>query len=54
MNEKTKYGPGFKANRLPKGVWSFGSCLSHGCGETYLFINFLFWTVCVGWMAKDR
>ena len=51
MSEQ-KCGFGIKVNRLEKGVWSFGSGLSHSFGETYIFINFLFWTIFVGWIAK--
>ena len=50
-NSKSRFG--IKANKLPKGTWSFGSCISHYYDETYLFINFLFWTICIGWLVKE-
>lgn len=54
MNEKSRYGFGIKVNRQLFGAWSFGSCLAHAFGETYLYINFAVWTVRIGWMAKER
>lgn len=53
MNEKTKCGPGIRVTRMPKGVWSFGICLSHAFKETYLFINFVKWSISIGWITKE-
>lgn len=52
MNEKSGYKFGVKAFRC-FGDWSFGCCVSHGFGETYLCINFAIWTVCIGWLMKE-
>ncbi len=53
MNETSGYKFGVKANRQFEGAWSFGCCLSHAFGETYLFINFAIWTICIGWLMKE-
>lgn len=53
MNEKSRYGFGIKASRQLFGSWSFGCCLSHSFGETYLFINFAIWNVRIGWLIKE-
>lgn len=37
-NKKTKFG--IKIDKMYKGWWSFGVCVSHADTETYLFINF--------------
>ena len=52
MNEKLNYGFGVKVNKHFKGAWSFGSCISHSLGETYLFINFAKWNISIGWLMK--
>lgn len=54
MPEKTDYGFGIKVDTQIQGVWSFGSCISHTCGETYLFINFAKWSICIGWLMKEE
>jgi hypothetical protein len=54
MNETTNYGFGIKVIPLFPGTWSFGSSISHSFGETYLFINFAKWSVCIGWIMKDE
>ena len=54
MNEKSTYGFGVKAYKSFDGAWSFGSCISHSFGETYLFINFAKWCVCIGWIDKGE
>jgi len=53
MPDKFTYHFGVKAARLPDKTWSFGSCISHSFGETYLSINFLFWSVFIGWIIKE-
>lgn len=53
MNERSGYKFGIKANRQFEGAWSFGCCLSHAFGETYLFINFAIWTISIGWLMKE-
>ena len=52
MNEKLNYGFGVKVNKHFEGAWSFGSCISHSMGETYLFITFAKWYICIGWLMK--
>lgn len=52
MGEASGYKFGIKAYSNGKGAWSFGCCLSHDIGETYLFINFAEWTICIGWLMK--
>lgn len=54
MNEKTGYGFGIKVLPLFEGHWSFGSCISHSFGETYLYINFAKWSISIGWLMKDE
>ena len=53
MNDKTDYGFGIKVTTQPEGVWSFGSCISHSFGQTYLFINFAKWSISIGWLMKE-
>lgn len=52
MNEYLNYGFGIKVDRQFDGWWSFGSCISHSFGETYLFINFAKWSISIGWLMK--
>lgn len=52
MNEKLDYGFGINVVTHFNGEWSFGSCISHSFGETYLFINFAKWSVSIGWLVK--
>ena len=54
MNEKTGYGFSIKVRPLFGGTWSFGSCISHSFGETYLYINFAKWSISIGWLMKDE
>lgn len=53
MNENNNYKFGIKVDRMFDGSWSFGSCISHSFGQTYLFINFLFWSISIGWLMKE-
>jgi hypothetical protein len=53
MNERSNYDFGIKVNRDIEGSWSFGSCISHSFGETYLFINFAIWSISIGWLMKE-
>lgn len=53
MNETLNYGFGVKVDKHPECVWSFGSCISHSYGETYLFINFAVWSISIGWLIKE-
>lgn len=53
MADKFNYHFGIKVIRLPEKAWSFGSCFSHCCGETYISINFLFWSINIGWLIKE-
>ena len=52
MNERANYHFGIKVDKQFEGAWSFGSCISHSFGETYLFINFAIWSVSIGWLMK--
>jgi len=52
MNEKLNYGFDIKVDKHFEGMWSFGSGISHFCGETYLFINFAKWSISIGWLMK--
>lgn len=54
MNEKTDYGFGIKVIPLFESSWSFGSCISHSFGETYLYINFAKWSISIGWLMKGE
>ena len=53
MNEKSNYGFGVAVYKNIEGSWSFGSCISHSFGETYLFINFAIWSISIGWLMKE-
>ena len=53
MNESNKLKFGVKVYRMMSGSWSFGSCISHSFGETYLFINFAIWSISIGWLLKE-
>ena len=53
MNEKTRCGPGIKVTKIPKYLWGFGIGLSHAFKETYLYINFVKWTINIGWIYKE-
>lgn len=52
MNERANYHFGIKVDKQFKGAWSFGSCVSHSFGETYLFINFAIWSISIGWLLR--
>lgn len=52
MNEKSNFGFAIKVEKQTQGAWSFGSCISHSWGETYLFINFAKWSISIGWLMK--
>lgn len=47
MNEgKLKFG--ISVDKICAGGWSFGIGLSHDPEQTYLYINLIKWTLCVG------
>lgn len=50
MGDKHNYHFGVKIDKLFEGLWSFGCCISHGLGETYLLINFAKWCIAIGWL----
>lgn len=50
---KTKFGIAKEA-KYPKGIWSFGICLSHYREETYIFINFFRWSISIGKLYDDK
>lgn len=52
MNDKPKYKFGINVDKAWEGEWSFGSCLSHNFGQTYLFIAFAKWRISIGWLMK--
>jgi len=45
---------GIKVDRHGRGMWSFGICLSHWYKETYLYINFLKWSISIGRMSLEK
>lgn len=49
---KLKYG--FKADKLWDGTWSVGIAMSHGDGETYVYINLFKWSIAIGKMYLTR
>lgn len=51
MSNKTKFG--IKIDKMYKGWWSFGVCVSHADTETYLFINLFKWSISIGWLDID-
>lgn len=50
-NRKIKFR--VKVEKMWKGWWSFGICLSHSDDETYLFINLFKWNVAIGKLCED-
>ena len=54
MNEKSNYGFGIKVVKQFEGAWSFGSCISHFFGETYIFINFAKWSISIGYLLRGE
>ena len=54
MDDKPNIKFGIKIDKQWEGFWSLGSCISHTCcGETYLFINLIKWSISIGWLAKE-
>lgn len=56
MNSKRNIKFGIAVDRhfeYEPGAWIFGACLSHAFGETYLFINFAVWSICIGFMKQE-
>lgn len=45
---------GIRIDKIPKGMWSFGICLSHSYEETYIYINLFKITISVGRLYKGR
>lgn len=54
MNERIGYKFGIKINRMFEDFWSFGSCITHSFGQTYLFINFAVWSISIGWLMRGE
>lgn len=54
MNEKSDYHFGIKVDKQFQGAWSFGSCISHSFGETYIFINFAKWSISIGYLLRGE
>lgn len=48
-SRKLKYG--ISIEKITTG-WSFGICLSHSCGETYIFINLFKIFIAIGKIYK--
>lgn len=45
---------GIKLDKMSKGWWSFGVCISHSpLGETYLFINLFKCSIAIGKIYKE-
>lgn len=54
MNDKHKYKFGIAVDEHGHDTWSFGCCISHDWfKQTYLFINFLWWSISIGWLRKE-
>ena len=53
MNSKKKLKFGIKVDKMWKGWWSFGMCLSHSLNETYLFINLIKISISIGFLNKE-
>ena len=51
MNERVTSKFQIKVDPMWSGEWSFGMCLSHKKGETYIYINLFKWTILIGWLA---
>lgn len=50
MSDKTMIG--VDLSKMPKGLWSFGMCISHDYKETYVLISFFKWMVAIGKIYK--
>lgn len=44
---------GIACDKIDKGWWSFGICLSHILEETYIYINFFKWSIAIGRIYKE-
>lgn len=46
---------GIRVDKIDMGL-SFGMCISYDkyAKECYLFINFIKWGVCIGWLTFER
>lgn len=42
-----------KLDKMTATQWSVGMCLSHWVDETYLFINFIKWSISIGFLYDD-
>jgi hypothetical protein len=54
-NGKLKFG--ISVDKIWKGDWSLGMCLSHSQdGQTYIFINFFKWSISIGriWVYEEE
>ena len=40
-------------DKHPKGLWSFGMCISHANDETYIFINLFKISISIGKLYVD-
>ena len=52
MGEKQKGKFGVTGYKLFKGQWSLGFAITHDEYETYLYINFIKWSVAIGIIDK--
>lgn len=51
MNNETYFG--IKVDKHTKSQWSIGACFSHWGPETYLYINLIKWSICIGILYKS-
>ena len=51
INGTTKFR--VRVEKMWRGYWSFGICLSHNDDETYIFINIFKWNVAIGKLYED-
>lgn len=54
MNELNKTKFQIVVDKQPKGIWSFGICISHFLDETYVFLNLFKISISIGKLSVFR
>ena len=53
MNELNKTKFQVLVDKHPKGMWSFGICISHFYDETYIYLNLFKISISIGKLYRD-
>lgn len=51
---ESKYKFGIRIDKIDMDMWSVCFGLSHFFSETYLFINFIKWSISIGWLMQEE